>query len=60
MARPRSPKPEVTKVIAERAKIAKQIIVRGGRADSSIAGLLDGPMALGHARAARDFFISRT
>jgi hypothetical protein len=31
MARPTKPKPEVAKVIAERAKIAKQIIVRGGQ-----------------------------
>jgi hypothetical protein len=30
-ARPTRPKPEVAKVIAERAKIAKQIIVRSGR-----------------------------
>lgn len=28
---PATPKPEVAKVIAERAKIAKQIIVGGGR-----------------------------
>jgi hypothetical protein len=56
-ARPRRPKPEVAKVIAERAKIAKQIIGRE-RTDSSIAGSLDGPMALGHAHAARNFFNS--
>jgi hypothetical protein len=31
MARPPKPKPEVAKVIAERAKIAKRIIVGSGR-----------------------------
>jgi|ThiBio_1000_plan_1041568.scaffolds.fasta_scaffold00653_5 hypothetical protein len=52
------PKPEVAKAIAEQAKVAKQVIVRG-RTDSSIAGSLDGPMALGRALAARSFMIEQ-
>lgn len=51
------PKPEVAKTIAEQAKVAKQIIVRG-RTDSRVAGSFDGPMALGRALAARNFLIA--